>query len=502
MNPLQSIRDTASAWNPFGAAEEVSPPPSPPTVEVQPGVSQWIPGLSAEEAPPQPSFEKTQELFSNAWIAPHVDAFQGFGKRVCEYITPLVSDQAEEICADETNHTIAASIVTALAAAVVAKTLLTAARSFACRNKDLRQCIEAGSLYGVKKRLLSADVDSTSLKGETALIWASRLGQLAIVKHLLKTADPNIQAGSTGDTALHAAIRAGQNQIISPLLAKADVNKKNAKGQTPIMLAVQEGNEFAIAALAKLSMVDWSAQDVDGNTVMHYMARKKFSQVILDKADANIANNKKELPLHLAAENHDFGGISAGKLARKTTDTYAIDQDGKTPFVRALESHNPVRAKELFIQRKVLTVANSDVVGLALKEGMHPRDIFSGMPIPSGIKPEGLDLPTFAAIYGLYSCTEYLVEKKQFFVGAALSWVSDDHKLVRSLLEKPDFLSKITTRKYNAGSLLRELNTPAPAAASAATAAPSMEMELLRADAKHYLEQLEREHSHLSRTKR
>lgn len=519
MNPLQSLRNTARAWNPFAAAEEVSPPPpppppSPPTESLQ-RVSQWIPGISVEETPassslPEPlarASEKVQGLLSNAWTSPHFEAFQGFGKKVCEYISPLVSDRAEEICADETNHTLAAVIVTALATAVVAKTVVNAARAFSCRNKDLRECIEAGSLYGVKWRLKSSDVDSISpMFGETELIHASRLGKTAIVRHLLKTADPNIQAGPTGDTALHAAIRAGQNKVVLELLGKADVNKRNAKGQTPIMLAVAVRNDFAIEALAKQRGINWDAQSIGGNTVLHYVAQRKFSQVVLDNADANIANQKGELPLHIAVGNRDFGS-NVSALAAKTRDTYAKDQGGKTPFVRALEAKNTYVARNLFDQKKVVTAANSDIVGLALKKGLTPSQLFVGIQPDTlrKIKPEGLDLPTFAAIYGLENCLEYLASKKLYFQGASAVWEDNVSvlKLIRRLLESPEFLSRITTRKYDKDALLRELDIPPPAAASATAAQePSMEMELLSWDAKHYLKQLEREHSHLPKPKR
>jgi|GEM_PF-5953282 len=512
MNSLQSLKDAAQAWNPWASAEEIAPPPPIPSAESLPGVSQWIPGISVEETP-APSFlpeslarvgEKVQGLLPNVWTAPHFEAFQDFGKRVCEYLTPLVSDRAEEICADENNHTIAAAAVAALVSVVIAKTMLNAARAFSCRNKDLSQCILAGSLNGVKKRLQKADIDSTSLRGETVLILASRLGQEAIVRHLIKFADPNIQAaGRTGDTALHAAIRAGENRVIPLLLGKADINKRNANGQTPIILAVAMGNDFAIDALAKEGGIDWRAQDVEGNTALHYSTGKNFKRVILDKSDANIRNKRGRLPLHVACASNNIGSMNISAIAAETTDPYAEDRDGKIPFVRALETGSIYGAISLFDQRKVVTVANSDIVGLALKKGMSPRDLFGtiDLTILQKIKPEGLDLPTFAAIYGVESGLKNLASRKLFFQGATNAWRDNSEKLVRSLLEKPHFLARITTRKYDKDALLRELDTT-DTSASAAAHEPSMELALLVKDAQHYLDQLEREHCYLAKAKR
>lgn len=97
---------------------------------------------------------------------------------------------------------------------------------------------------------------------QTALMWATAEGHLAIARQLLEAgANPNLQARvselkkrknadfpSGGFAALHWAARDGNSELINLLLEKgADINVRNGDGSTPMMLAIVN-DRFDIAA--------------------------------------------------------------------------------------------------------------------------------------------------------------------------------------------------------------------------------------------------------------
>ncbi len=97
---------------------------------------------------------------------------------------------------------------------------------------------------------------------QTALMWATAEGHLAIARQLLEAgADPNLQARvselkkrknadfpSGGFAALHWAARDGNSELLDLLLDNgADINVRNGDGSTPMMLAIVN-DRFDMAA--------------------------------------------------------------------------------------------------------------------------------------------------------------------------------------------------------------------------------------------------------------
>jgi ankyrin repeat protein len=105
--------------------------------------------------------------------------------------------------------------------------------------------------YGVIDVLLTAkdmDVDLSNKQGETPLMYAAINGDLPLVKTLvLKN---KAQLDHIGWTPLHYACAKGHFEVAQFLLSKGAIaDSLSLGGTTPLMMAVQSGNEFLVRLL-------------------------------------------------------------------------------------------------------------------------------------------------------------------------------------------------------------------------------------------------------------
>lgn len=91
-----------------------------------------------------------------------------------------------------------------------------------------------GEIDQVRKLLKTVKIDSSTADGWTALHFASRAGQTAVVDLLLKQgANPNLAEKETGTTPLHLACLNGNRRVIRLLLTHgADKSIKSKHGNT------------------------------------------------------------------------------------------------------------------------------------------------------------------------------------------------------------------------------------------------------------------------------
>ncbi|MBU3624133.1 ankyrin repeat domain-containing protein [Polynucleobacter sp. AP-Latsch-80-C2] len=105
--------------------------------------------------------------------------------------------------------------------------------------------------YQVIELLLSSkgmDVDLSNKQGETPLMMASINGEMPIVKALI--VKNKAQIDHIGWTPLHYASAKGHLDIASFLILNgANVNSLSLGGTTPLMMAVQSGNELLVKLL-------------------------------------------------------------------------------------------------------------------------------------------------------------------------------------------------------------------------------------------------------------
>ena len=105
--------------------------------------------------------------------------------------------------------------------------------------------------YGVTEVLLSAkdmDVDLSNKQGETPLMFAAINGDLPLVKTLVLK--HKAQLDHISWTPLHYACAKGNYEVAQFLLSKgAMVDSLSLGGTTPLMMAVQSGNEYTVKLL-------------------------------------------------------------------------------------------------------------------------------------------------------------------------------------------------------------------------------------------------------------
>ena len=105
--------------------------------------------------------------------------------------------------------------------------------------------------YKVIDLLLSSkgmDVDLSNKQGETPLMLASINGEMPTVKALILK--NKAQIDHIGWTPLHYACAKGHLEVASFLIANgANVNSLSLGGTTPLMMAVQSGNELLVKLL-------------------------------------------------------------------------------------------------------------------------------------------------------------------------------------------------------------------------------------------------------------
>eukprot|EP00742_Colponemidia_sp_Colp-10_P004828 GILJ01005154.1.p1 GENE.GILJ01005154.1~~GILJ01005154.1.p1 ORF type:complete len:430 (+),score=87.51 GILJ01005154.1:95-1291(+) len=160
-----------------------------------------------------------------------------------------------------------------------------------------------------------ADVNGVDLEGNSALHWASRMGQVSSIQFLLdRGTKKNVVGGSEKTTALHQAVAEGHDGAVELLLSrKFDVNAGDAKKNTPLHYAVIYG-QGNIALLLLEQGANVNAQNEDGDTPLHlaYAEQKQnlANRFIAAGANVDIVNKEgrtpKDVEKHKAAQADDM----------------------------------------------------------------------------------------------------------------------------------------------------------------------------------------------------
>ena len=194
-----------------------------------------------------------------------------------------------------------------------------------------------------------AALDPVDANGDTALHYAVRRGNLAVMKVLLGKNDVD-KANKAGESALFLAVRKNQNALAAALTAaKADVSIKNAKGQTPMDVACLAGSRDVLDTLAKagaafgpdqlkiaaaknrLAVAQWlvgNGVDVNAPGVMEATVCKTDTQCylvheggILKGCEMKDCTSKKDCPAAKAAEAKKAAPAPAPAKVAEATGT-------------------------------------------------------------------------------------------------------------------------------------------------------------------------------------
>ena len=159
-----------------------------------------------------------------------------------------------------------------------------------------------------------SDINQLDIEGETALMKASKYGDVATVTDLLSKRADVYLVNSTGETALILASQAGYNDIVIKLLAAGSNIHHRSHAGTAIIMAAQEGHTEVLKTLiqagANINDVNTDSNDTPLHLVLKHIRernhRKKLVQLLVE-AGANIhaKNDEGETPLSLASVLRD-----------------------------------------------------------------------------------------------------------------------------------------------------------------------------------------------------
>ncbi|MDR2746626.1 MAG: ankyrin repeat domain-containing protein [Treponema sp.] len=182
--------------------------------------------------------------------------------------------------------------------------------------------------------------------GRTPLHFAAREGHLGLLNFFLdKRAQINIKDAS-GATALHEAARAGNIEAMELLLSRgADPDAQDAKGNSPLHLGIPPENHREAIGLLLAYRANSNLRDEHGDSPLHIVItlnrNSGIAQSLLSGGtDVSIRNIDGKTALYLAVEEGRTELIPL--LISYQSDVFAADNEGITPFEKALEIGNPV----------------------------------------------------------------------------------------------------------------------------------------------------------------
>lgn len=107
-------------------------------------------------------------------------------------------------------------------------------------HESLTQAVIAGNEAGVRDALQAgANPNRPDTLGDTAVLWAAAMGEVAIIRELLAHGGTLTHVNAQGDTLWHAAARQDQVGVFDAWPVPADqVEKPNREGETVWSLAL------------------------------------------------------------------------------------------------------------------------------------------------------------------------------------------------------------------------------------------------------------------------
>jgi hypothetical protein len=226
----------------------------------------------------------------------------------------------------------------------------------------------------------SANYNIRSSDGMAPLHYIARRGYMGYMSFMLeKNADVNIKNAS-GAAPLHEAARSGHLNIMEALLNYgADINTQDAKGNSVLHIAIPPENVLRATNLFLSRGINPNLRDEHGDSSLHVAIHLNRSEAVLRAllsggADVTIRDIDGKTPLYIAIEKSRINLIPL--LLAHRSDIFAVDNNGITPFEKALHDNNSMVS---FLINDVTVFQNDShgntMLHLTVRAGENPQII-------------------------------------------------------------------------------------------------------------------------------
>ena len=255
----------------------------------------------------------------------------------------------------------------------------------------LHEAVRSGKTGAMRMLVTSgAHINAQDAKGNSVLHLAAPVQEhQAIIKHLLDNdADSNLR-DDHGDSPLHVLISLNRKpEVVQTLLfaGDVDISARNAAGQTPLCLAVQEGRTALIPLLLSKG-ADIFAADNAGVTPFDYAmkARGPVLDAIITPETVTQKDGAGNTILHLAVKNRGDASLVAKILAQKA-DVNARNRGGDTALHIAVRMNLKETGEYILANGANIfyhNSANESPLYIALT---HPSGVVQWMFTPATVK--------------------------------------------------------------------------------------------------------------------
>lgn len=185
---------------------------------------------------------------------------------------------------------------------------------------------------------------------------AFHLGQAQTVFNLLTTGHCDELIRNSGWSAPYKTIRMRRYDHFAGagyLLARTDINRKDAKGMTPLLLAILGTHRMVARVLLKVPGIDVNTPATDGCTALYWAARHGYCDVVsalveMPGIDVNSADGDGVTPLHWAVHlDHRTTVQALLRAPGIDVNAKAKKYDGMTPLILAANGNQLQSVKEL-----------------------------------------------------------------------------------------------------------------------------------------------------------